>query len=383
MSPQSKSPARRGRRRATPGPAPVYFGSVAVSQPSRAATLPAKLRRILAQFDLRRLCQGAWVPIKMHLGGGLGYTTIHPLFVRTVADALREAGGKPFVIEGGFDSVSDAAQRGYTAETLGCPIVAAGGPYERDTVPHKLGYRGLDTISIYSAIRHAPCLVNFSHVKGHGDCGYGGACKNIAMGCVDAETRARIHGLEGGIDWLREKCTLCGRCAAACDTKAITIDRRKQELSIFFHHCRYCRHCVAACPRGALEMSDATGFQYFQEGMARVTKAVLAPFAPERVLHINLLTNITMFCDCWGMTTPSLVPDIGVMAAHDMVALESASLAAIRAENLLPGTLIGKRQLLPGRHLLEMIHGKDPYIQVRALERHGLGRSAYELIEVH
>jgi len=378
----AKESARRpSGKRASRAKAVVYFGSAAVEQPGAHATLPAKLQRILQRFDLERLCQGQRVPIKMHLGGGLGYTTIHPTFVRIVVDALRAAGGKPFVTDGGFGTVASAAQRGYTQETLGCPIVAAGGPYDSHLVTRKVRYRSLKELRIFGAIWDAPALVNFSHVKGHGDCAYGGACKNLAMGCVPGAVRGALHGLEGGIDWDAEKCTLCGRCVRACDTGAINLDKKRKQISIFFHHCRYCRHCVLACPKGALVMRDPNQFKHFQEGMALATKTVLSSFDPSRVLHINLLTNITMFCDCWGMSSRSLVPDIGVMASHDLVAVEAASLDAVRAEDFIPGSTIAGRELGEGEHLWERVHGKDPWVQVRALERRGVGTSSYKLVE--
>ena len=377
----AKKEATRTARRRTPR-ATVYFGSAAVEEPGSNATLPAKLRRILKRCNLKRLCQGGRVPIKMHLGGGLGYTTIHPLFVRILVQALKDAGGKPFVVDGYFNTVAAAAERGYTTETLGCPIVSAGGAYDSHIVTRKVRHRVLKELRIFGAIWDAPCLVNFSHVKGHGDCAYGGACKNIAMGCVDGHTRGQLHGLEGGIDWDPGKCTLCGKCVKACDTGAISLDRKKKQVSIWFHDCRYCRHCVLACPTGALVMRDPNQFKQFQQGMALSTKTVLGSFEPGRVLHINLLTNIHMFCDCWGMSSPSLVPDIGVMASHDIVALETATLDAIKAENLIPGSLIADRPLGKGEHLWEKIHGKDPYVQIRALERRRVGTSNYKLVEV-
>ncbi|NQT88567.1 4Fe-4S ferredoxin, partial [bacterium] len=109
---------------------------------------------------------------------------------------------------------------------------------------------------------------------------------------------------------------------------------------------------------------------------------VMESFDPARVLHINLLTNITMVCDCWGFSSPSMVPDIGVMASHDMVAVERASVDAIKVENFIPGSLIGNTKLGEGKHLLEKVHGKDPYVQIDALERHGVGTSNYKIVEV-
>jgi len=360
----------------------VYFGAAHVARAHADASLPAKLERILKKTDLKRLCQGAWVPIKMHLGGGRGYTMIHPVFVNVVVKAVKAAGGKPFVVDGMFNTIATAAERGYTAATLGCPIVSAGGPYDSHIVTRKLDFPGLDKIDVFGAIWDAPCLINFSHIKGHGNCGYGGACKNIAMGCVDGPTRGRLHALSGGIDWIKDRCRLCGRCVKACDAGAISLDKKKKTVAFFWHDCRFCAHCVTACPHGALKVGATDGFRRFQEGMAVATKTILDSFDQRRVLHINLLTNISMLCDCWGMSSPSIVPDIGVMASHDMVAIETATLKAIEARHFIPGSLIGNRRLAKGGHLLEQIHGKDPFLQIRALERHGVGLSRYRLIDV-
>ncbi len=366
----------------TKGKATVFFGSSAVDRPSGDASLPAKLRRILERFDLERLCGKARVPIKMHLGGGTGYTTVHPVFVRIVVDALKKAGGKPFVVDGGFGTVESAAQRGYTQETLGCPVVSAGGPYDSFLVTKKVRYRTLKELRIFGAIWDAPALVNLTHVKGHGDCAYGGALKNIAMGCVNGPTRGALHALEGGIEWNPDECSFCGRCVEACDRGAVHVDKEKRRAWINYHHCRYCRHCIVACPRKVLVMRDAAGFRHFQEGMALAAKTILGSFDPARVLYINLLTNITVICDCWGMSCPSLVPDIGVMASQDIVAVENATLDAIEAERFIPGTLFKGWELGEGGHLFEKIFGKDPYGQVRALERRGLGTSRHKLVEV-
>jgi uncharacterized Fe-S center protein len=131
-----------------------------------------------------------------------------------------------------------------------------------------------------------------------------------------------------------------------------------------------------------LTVSDVDGFRQFQEALAMTTKTILDSFDPARVLHINLLTNISMLCDCWGFSGPGIVPDIGVLASHDMVAMETASLNAIQRKNFIPGTLIGRRKLGKGRHLLQQIHGKDPFIQLQSLEKHGVGQSRYKVIEV-
>jgi uncharacterized Fe-S center protein len=156
------------------------------------------------------------------------------------------------------------------------------------------------------------------------------------------------------------------------------------ELTISEHHCRYCMHCTISCPTEALQMEQPTEkFQKFQRGMAEVTKAVLNTFENNTVHYINILTNITPLCDCWGFSTPPLVPDVGIFSSDHIVAIEQASLDSIEYEKLIPGTL--PDQLCPPGeegHLFERIHGKDPYEQVRQCAEAGLGSEEYELVEV-
>jgi uncharacterized Fe-S center protein len=124
-------------------------------------------------------------------------------------------------------------------------------------------------------------------------------------------------------------------------------------------------------------------FEDFAMGMALVTKKFLRKYRPGRTLFINFLTDITIFCDCWGMTTPDLVPDIGILASDDIVAVETASLDMIKTENLLPNGLPKGRALLEGSgHLFGRIHGKDPYLMVKYLKKVYGGSSRYVIEEV-
>lgn len=373
-----KAPAAPRGPQAHP-PAEVLFASIRAERLEPNATLPRKFERLLDRLPLARLVEGQTVAVKMHLGGNVGYTTIHPLFVRLLVAKLKAHNPKRVFVTDGLGAVANAVARGYTPETVGCQIIPVAGPTGAYFYTIPVRYRTLRKIEVAGGIRDADVLINFSHVKGHGDCAYGGACKNIAMGCVTDATRGDIHELEGGLTWIEGRCTHCGKCVEACERGAARFDNNK--FTIFYHHCAFCRHCQLACPNEAIRITDAQ-YGRFQEGMALCTKTVLDTFQPGRALHINVLTNITVYCDCWGMTTPSLVPDIGIMASDDIVAIEQASLDAIRAEDLIPGSLPPGRQLGPGTHLLEKIHYKDPFVQVNALEKAGLGTRRYTLTEV-
>ncbi len=360
-------------------PSTVHFASVAFDRVTPEATLPAKLLRALARYPLAEMVKDRRVAVKMHLGGGLGYSTIPPLFARLLVQALKDAGGQVFVTDTA-DAVLTAVARGYTPEVLGAPLTSTTGPADRYYYPVPVDYKALREVQVAGAIRDAEVLIDFSHVKGHGACGYGGACKNLAMGCVTGQTRSNIHALQGGLTWSAELCTHCETCIASCRYGANRFDEQGTYL-IEYETCHYCQHCANVCPEHAIAL-DAGGFADFQEGMAISTHSVLSSFGPGRALFINLLVHMTYLCDCWGLTTPALHPDVGLVVSDDIVAVEQASLDLIHAEDLIRQGLPKDKAIGDEGHLFERVHGKDPFVQVRALERQGLGTRQYEMVEV-
>jgi len=374
----AKKAAKKTKTKKAPK-ADVLFASVAYETAEADKTLPAKYGRLLDRLDFGPVVKGKRVAVKLHLGTGTGYTTIHPLFIRVLVQKLKDAGGTVFLTDLSLD-VAGAVSRGYTQEVLGAPLVPAAGQGDKYFYSKKVSLNSMKAVEIAGEIRDADVLVDLSHTKGHGCCGYGGACKNIAMGCVTGRTRAAIHALEGGMMWDADKCTHCEACIRACRYNAnkFTDDGT---YTVFYHNCAYCMHCVAACPEHAITV-DKGGFKLFQEGMALATKTVLDTFAPEAIFYINVLLQVTYLCDCWGLSTPPLVPDVGIVASRDMVAIEKASLDLLDADEVLPNSLPKGRELSKKGHLFERIHHKDPFVQLRALEKAGLGTQKYRLIEV-
>ncbi len=354
----------------------ILFSPVTFEKYDPNETLPARFGRLIDAMNLGPVVKDKWTAVKMHVGRNIGYTTIHPLFVRTLVEKLKSHGAKVFITDQVVDSASD---RGYTEALLGAPILAACGAMDKYYYEKQVDFRSFKDVDIAGHIHDAEVMIDLSHVKGHGSCGYGGAVKNIAMGCVSDRTRNQIHALEGGLVWNEELCTHCEACITSCNHNANSFEDGK--YTVFYHHCTTCQHCVKVCPTGAITL-DAHNYTDFQTGMALCTKTVLDTFAPGSVFYINFLTNITVMCDCWGFSTPSLVPDIGVLAGTDIVAIERASLDMIKTENLLSS---GASQCIPlgdKGHLFERLHGKDPYIQLTELEKVGLGAQEYELNEI-
>lgn len=345
-------------------------------------SIGAKWKRLLDALEMEALVKDRRVCIKMHLGGGTGFTTLHPYLTRQLVRKVQAAGAKLVFLADSPRSALQAVERGYTAETMGCPIVSVSGLTDKYFCRRAIDppFGGLREVEIGGEVAEAEVLIDFAHLKGHGACGFGGASKNLSMGCVTQRTRGILHALEGGLEWDSLRCTRCKVCAQNCPNEAISFDDADR-FEVFYHSCKFCQHCVLVCPAKALKMLGGK-YRDFQRGMALATQAVLSGFAPERRLFINVLTDITIFCDCWGMTTPSLVPDIGILAGRDIVAIEQASLDLVRTEDLIPGSLPPGWSLGPRGHLFERLHAKDPFAVVEFLAELGQGSRQYELAEI-
>lgn len=358
--------------------ATVKYSSMAYSKWEANQTLPAKFQRILENSDLGEKIKGKKVAIKMHVGSHLTFSTIPPVFVRILVEYIKKTSDGCFITDH-YVAGRHPEHRGYTAQNLGCEILEGSGYFNKYFYTKEVDFKKLKHIDISGLIHDADFLVNFSHVKGHGCCAYGGAVKNIAMGCVTDRTRGEIHSLEGGIVWDKEKCTQCKQCVEACNHKANHFDS-EGNYHMNFHNCTLCQHCVKVCPAGAVTLTDAN-YTDFQEGMAICTKEVLDTFGKENQYHINVLTSITALCDCWGLTTPSLVPDIGITASDDIVAVEKASLDLIKTENLILQGIPEGWEMGESGHLFERLHGKNPYVQLEKLMKYNLGTEDYILEE--
>lgn len=355
----------------------VLFSSVEYDKYDSDVTLPAKFKRMIDNMGMEDVVKGKLTVIKMHVGRRIGYSTIHPLFVKILVDKLKGYGAEVFITD---QDVSGAKNRGYTEDFLGVPIVDACGVTSKYYYEKHVDFKTFKNVDVAGNIHDAEVMIDLSHVKGHGACGYGGACKNLAMGCVTDRTRAQIHGLEGGMEWDADACIHCEACISSCNHNANHFD--KEGIYRFdFHNCTNCQHCVKVCPVEAIKM-DAHRYEDFQVGMALCTEQVLKTFEPGNVFYINFLTNITALCDCWGLTTPALVPDIGIMASKDIVAIERACLDAIKMENFIPAGAPQGHEMGTTGHLFERLHGKDPFVQLRELEKCNLGTQEYTIEEI-
>jgi uncharacterized Fe-S center protein len=366
----------------------VYYGSPRQARLEANETLPAKLDLILERLNIRDRVKDELVAIKLHVGNNIVYSTIHPVFIRKVVKAITDGGGKPFVVDVDWD-VKGAETRGYTHEVLGCPIYPIGGPADKYFYTHQHEFKSMKDWKVGGMIEDASFLLNFSHIKGHPSCAYGGAFKNLALGCMVGETRGQMHDTcHFDRYWFKENCPgeeTRKRIAAACPHEAIVEDKLDpEEMHLHIEQCNQCGRCLKVAPPGSLKI-DQANFSAFQEACAISASITLSTFAPGKAAHINLAVQITPLCDCFGFTSMPILPDAGIFGSDDIVALEQATLdwtakTPLMEENLPTSMEVHTRQ----GHPLRWLHGplKDPYLVVAFAESLGLGSRKYDLEDV-
>ena len=326
--------------------------------------------------------------LKLHVGNNISYSVIHPVFVRKVVQAIKDGGGQPFVVDVDWD-VARCESRGYTTEVLGCPVYPVAGLRDEYYKEHEWEFKNMKTWKVAGMVEEASFMVNFAHVKGHPACGFGGAFKNIALGCMVGETRGKIHDtMHFDKYWFKENCpdkAVMQKIVDSCPFGAIVFDRHDpEELHVHFEPCNQCGRCLKVAPAGSLKI-DAVNASSFQEACAISTAITLSTFEKGKATHLALATHMTPVCDCFGFTSMPIMQDAGIFGSDDIVALDKAVLdmtanSKLFVENL-PTSMEPQDN---GGHPFAQLHGiyKDPYQVVRYGEKLGLGSQEYELVDV-
>lgn len=366
----------------------VYYGSPRQARLEAKETLPAKLDLILDRLHLRERVKDEIVVIKMHVGNNINYSTIHPVFVRKVVQAIKDGGGKPFVADVDWD-VSGAEERGYSPEMIGCPVYPIGGLTDKYYYIHEHPYKSIKTWKLGGAIQDATFLVNFAHVKGHPSCSFGAAFKNLALGCMVGETRGAMHDTcHFDRYWFSEQCPDAKtrqRVIDSCPHGALVEDKEHLgELHLHVEPCNQCGRCLKVAPPGSLKI-DPANFLTFQEACAISTSITLSTFAPNKVTHLSLATHMTPVCDCFGFTSMPILPDAGIFGSDDIVAIDHAVLAMTQNSPLYEENVPTSMEVVTRQgHPFSWIHGsfKDPYKVTEYGEKLGLGSRKYELVDI-
>ncbi len=369
-------------------PSAVYYGSPRQARLEASETLPAKLDLILDRLHLRDRVKDEVVVLKMHVGNNIGYSTIHPVFVRKVVQAIKDGGGKVYVADVDWD-VRGSEGRGYTSEVLGCPVFPVGGPTDQYYYSHKRPFLNIEEWHLGGLIQDASFIVNFAHVKGHPTCGFGAAFKNLALGCMVGQTRSAMHDtMHYHRYWFADACPDAEsrqRIIESCPHHAIVQDKHNErELHLHVDNCNQCGRCLKVAPPGSLKI-DPANFWVFQEACAHSVDITLSTFEPGKAVHLALATHMTPVCDCFGFTSMPILPDAGIFGSDDIVALDKAVLDRIALTSLIEENVPTALEVhTRSGHPYAVLHGplKDPYKVVEYGEQLGLGSRDYELVDV-
>lgn len=342
--------------------------------------------RILFSKVSHAVSPGDSVAVKVHMGEYGGSTYLRPALVRRVCDLIKEVGGRPFVTDTTTlyparrfttsEYIATAAFNGFTKESLGVPVVIADGEEGYDGewvgISRQVSGCSLKKVKVARKVFDADSIILLSHFKGHELSGFGGSIKNLAMGCVTKESKADQHRVNRGeIDL--EKCNGCGDCVEVCRFKALSLvdDKVVRDNA----RCMNCNQCLYICPQEVYYL-PAGAKEEFQICLAHAADGVLSRFK-NKVAFINFVQDVTPLCDCAVPSGLPVVPDIGILASTDIVAVDKASLDLVAKAKP-----IGKYSEIASPDILGRIHGTDCLVQIRTAHEIGLGNMIYELREV-
>lgn len=361
-------------------PAKVYF------LPFKGRSSRSLLEGVGKLLDLLglkgRVEKGELWALKVHFGEEGNHTYLRPDFVRPVVDYVRGLGAFPFLTDTTTlykGNRSDAVRHLETASRHGfgllAPVIIADGLKGDDVVKVPVEGKIYKEVEVAKAIYDAHGLLVLSHFKGHDLSGFGGALKNLGMGCTGKRGKMSQHA-EMAPRIIQKKCRGCGLCKRECSVSAIGILDQRAWIDV--ESCMGCGQCVAMCPEKAIEVNWKRDPGEFQRKMVEHAMGVLKG-KKGRAFFLNFLLYITPFCDCWSKSDQPVVQDIGVLASEDPVAIDQASVDLVNSSQGL-GIL---KDLGPGSDKFRAIHrGVDWSVQLTYAEELGLGSRAYELREV-
>ena len=327
-----------------------------------------------------------YVAIKIHFGepGNLAY--LRPNYAKVVVDFVRARGGKPFLTDcntlyvGGrknaLDHLESAYQNGYNPFTVGCHLLIGDGLKGTDEayVP-VVGGEYVKEAKIGRAIMDADIVISLNHFKGHEMTGFGGALKNLGMGCGSRAGKMEMHS--AGKPYADQSlCIGCGACQRICAHDAPVMTDRK--ITIDHNKCVGCGRCIGICPKDAIQPAQDESCDILNRKIAEYAKAVVDG-RPH--FHISLVMDVSPNCDCHGENDVPLVPDVGMFASADPVALDVACADAVNAQPILPGCAIDDHEEQHD-HFHHMHPITDWHSCVEHAEKLGLGTQAYTLYNV-
>ncbi len=360
----------------------VYYCSMSCRKHSQ--TKGAKTARLLSLLNLQNVVvKDRPCAVKLHFGESGNDTHLNPQLVQVVVDKIRAAGAMPFMTDtttlysgsrhNAVDHINTALRHGFAPGVVDAPVIIADGLFGENDVPVTINAKHFREVHIATEIAKAPAMVVLSHFKGHEMAGFGGAIKNLAMGCASQRGKRDQHGTTVEVNG--DKCVGCGQCVRVCPEKAMSIGEDRHS------HCDRgkcigCFECMTVCEPKAIEVDWETDIPSFMERLTEYAWGAVKG-REEHVCYINYVMNVTPDCDCAGWSDRPLIPDVGILASHDPVALDQACFDLVQRAPLLADLDLQDRDVFTAR----WPHTRGS-IQLSYAEELGMGSRQYDLVEV-
>lgn len=365
---------------------PVYFARVRARSPGE-----NKISRVRALFEragfARHLLAGETTAIKLHFGeaGSDGY--INPVLVRQVVDKVKESGSRPFLTDtntlylgsraDAVDHITTAISHGFDYAVVNAPVIIADGLCGCNVTQVPVTGKHFSSVKIAGDIAAARSMIVLSHFKGHEVAGFGGAIKNLAMGCASRVGKREQHSARPMV--VEDLCVGCQTCLPVCPEEAIRIDGGSALISR--DRCIGCFECMTVCPEHAIDVDWETDIPLFTERMVEYAAGSVQN-KKGRVGYMNFLLNITPDCDCVPWSDQAIVPDIGILASDDPVAIDAASFDLVNEQIGFSGTMLTDHFAAGEDKFTGIRCVTDGRRQIEYAEELGLGSPLYDLIEI-
>ena len=352
---------------------------------SDAENLQQKFTRLLKTAGLGKLdLQDKFVAIKTHFGEGGCLAYLRPNWARTLVDFVKAQGGRPFLTDANtlyvgrrkdaLEHLELAWENGFSPFSVGCPIIIADGLRGTDDVAVPLpDGKYVKEAYIGRALVDADVVISLNHFKCHEMTGIGGALKNLGMGGGSRAGKKAMHSsVHPQVD--ESLCVGCGRCTRECAHGACTLgpDRRAR---IDPQLCVGCGRCIGACNRDAIQGDFGEPCTAMHGKIAEYAAAVVRG---RQAFHVSFICDVSPHCDCHPMNDAPLIPDLGIAASHDPVAIDQACADLCNAAPLMPNACLAGRDT--HGDLFATMHPATRWQDAVAEgERMGLGTRAYAL----
>ena len=368
----------------------VYFADFRTSM---SENLLGKLHRLMKAAGFEKIdFNDKYAAIKIHFGelGNLAF--LRPNYAKVVADYVKELGGKAFLTDcntlyvgsrkNALDHLDTAYLNGFSPMQTGCHVIIGDGLKGTDETIVPIDGEYVKEAKIGHAIMDADIFISLTHFKGHEMAGFGGALKNIGMGCGSRAGKMEQHS-DGKPEVDQELCVGCGACYRICAHGAPVIENRK--ATIDHDVCVGCGRCLAVCPKDAISAQFQDSIALLNYKMAEYSLAVCKD---RPCFHVSLICDVSPNCDCHDENDVPVIPDIGMLASFDPVALDQACADLCNKMPVLEGSLLDENiknapEEAEHHDHFHMIHPDTEWEScLEHAEKIGLGSREYELIKI-